>query len=538
MTQEIKMEQENITRTTNGAIAYTTTFSALVDQFGVSGNYMNRSYDDVCKDMESLWSNEDKNSALRFVFYLRMITRNVNINNKKTEKVQKGLGLKDEFIKRLLWLANNEHETFLKNLWIVPLVGSWKDLFVLMHYDLILGVNCLNRKEIYALIASCLKNNAQTDLIKKYIPRVESMKKCKTDWAKNTNRFAKELANFLGMTRLDYNHMKSKGNAHTFQKIICNGDYTKLVWDCIPGKALRLLINGNFIQNHKLEESIKQWIDSKPSIPFNGYVYELAKDIRSYYSTKNDINLYKRLVADKQFETLINKAVKDGNITENVLPILDTSGSMETNVGNTTAMNISLSLGVFFATINKGYFHDCVMMFDSKSYFHKFQGKTFSEKLNELPLNAMGSTNFQSVVDALVELRTKHPNIPLEEYPTTLLVVSDMQFNPTTRKWENHKIVTEDSNNDLMKKKLKQVFPSDFVDSMKFIWWNCASSEINFPTECKESGEYLLSGFDGSIITLLLGDEVKEKNQKPQMDIDDMINLILSQEILQMVSIS
>lgn len=538
MTQEIKMEKENITRTTNGAIAYTTTFSALVDQFGVSGNYMNRSYDDVCKDMESLWSNEDKNSALRFVFYLRMITRNVNINNKKTEKVQKGLGLKDEFIKRLLWLANNEHETFLKNLWIVPLVGSWKDLFVLMHYDLILGVNCLNRKEIYALIASCLKNNAQTDLIKKYIPRVESMKKCKTDWAKNTNRFAKELANFLGMTRLDYNHMKSKGNAHTFQKIICNGDYTKLVWDCIPGKALRLLINGNFIQNHKLEDSIKQWIDSKPSIPFNGYVYELAKDIRSYYCTKNDINLYKRLVADKQFETLINKAVKDGNITENVLPILDTSGSMETNVGNTTAMNISMSLGVFFATINKGYFHDCVMMFDSKSYFHKFQGKTFSEKLNELPLNAMGSTNFQSVVDALVELRTKHPNIPLEEYPTTLLVVSDMQFNPTTRKWENHKIVTEDSNNDLMKKKLKQVFPSDFVDSMKFIWWNCASSEINFPTECKESGEYLLSGFDGSIITLLLGDEVKEKNQKPQMDIDDMINLILSQEILQMVSIS
>lgn len=538
MTQEIKMEKENITRTTNGAIAYTTTFSALVDQFAVSGNYMNRSYDDVCKDMESLWSNEDKNSALRFVFYLRMITRNVNINNKKTEKVQKGLGLKDEFIKRLLWLANNEHETFLKNLWIVPLVGSWKDLFVLMHYDLILGVNCLNRKEIYALIASCLKNNAQTDLIKKYIPRVESMKKCKTDWAKNTNRFAKELANFLGMTRLDYNHMKSKGNAHTFQKIICNGDYTKLVWDCIPGKALRLLINGNFIQNHKLEDSIKQWINSKPSIPFNGYVYELAKDIRSYYFTKNDINLYKRLVADKQFETLINKAVKDGNITENVLPILDTSGSMETNVGNTTAMNISLSLGVFFATINKGYFHDCVMMFDSKSYFHKFQGKTFSEKLNELPLNAMGSTNFQSVVDALVELRTKHPNIPLEEYPTTLLVVSDMQFNPTTRKWENHKIVTEDSNNDLMKKKLKQVFPSDFVDSMKFIWWNCASSEINFPTECKESGEYLLSGFDGSIITLLLGDEVKEKNQKPQMDIDDMINLILSQEILQMVSIS
>ena len=251
-------ETSNITKTENGAIAYTTTFSALVDQFGISGNYMKREYSDVCKDMENLWSNEDKNSALRFVFYLRLVTRNIRVNDHKTEKVQKGLGLKDEFIKRLLWIAQNDHKTFLKNLWIVPVIGSWKDLFMLMHYDLELNVNCLNRKEVYALIASSLKNNAQTDLIKKYIPRIESMKKCKTSWAMNVNRFAKELANYMGLKRLEYNRLKSSGNAHSFQKIICHGEYDKLVWDVIPGKALSLLVKGNFISNHKLENVLKE----------------------------------------------------------------------------------------------------------------------------------------------------------------------------------------------------------------------------------------------------------------------------------------
>lgn len=526
---------ENITRTENGAIAYTTTFSTLVDQFAICGNYLNRSYVDVSTDMEKLWSNGDKLSALKFVFYLRLITRTTNINNKtKTEKVQKGLGLKDEFIKRFLWIAQNDHDTFVKNLWLIPIVGSWKDLFVLMHYDIVFGVNCINRNEIYSLIKLNLAND---ELLKKYLPRIESMKKCTTAWTINTNRFAKELARYLNISRLEYNHIKSRGTAHIFQKLICNQEYDKLMWNTIPGKALSLLVNSKFITNHNLVDSLKEWISSQETIPFTGYVYELVKSVRYCPYTNYNVTEYSRIVADKQFQTLVDKAIKDGKVTENVLPILDTSGSMETRVGNTRAIDIAMSLGVFFSTINNGYFHDYVMMFDNTSYFQKLNGKTFSEKINELPMNAMGGTNFQSVVDALVKIRTEHPEIPLKDYPTSLLIVSDMQFNPATRKYFNGRVIEEISNNDMMKKKLKSVFPIEYVNSLKFIWWNCVSSVVNFPTECKEGGEYMLSGFDGSIITLLLDNEVKN-NEKKTLDIDDMINKVLSQEILQMVSIA
>lgn len=534
MVNESKMTRENVTTTANGAIAYSTTFSTLVDQFGLSGNYMHRAYDDVCKDMEKLWDNEDRNSALRFVFYLRLITRNTAFRASesdkmvKTEKVQKGLGLKDEFIKRLLWIAAHDEATFIKNLWIVPFIGSWKDLFVLMHYDIELDVNCLNRNIVYGLISACLRNNIQVDLIKKFMPRIDSMKKNVTSWTKNKTRFGKELAKYMGIPRLTYNKLKSSGTAHDFQKHLCKKEYDMVEWSRIPGKALSLIVNSRLSENKDVQASLIEWLDKQDTVPYNGYVFELMKNVRNRRSP------YSVELANKQFETLVNKAIKDGKITENVLPILDTSGSMGVRIGNSTAMDISMSLGIFFSTINKGYFHDCVMMFDERSYFLKFNGKTFAEKVNEVPMNAMGSTNFQSVIDAIVKLRKENPQIPLEEYPTTLLVVSDMQFNPTVYNWTERKYKT--SNNEMMKMKLYEVFPKEFVNSMKFVWWNCVSSEKNFPTECKEGGEYLLSGFDGSIITLLLENETQQKEEKPTLDIDDMINKVLSQEILQLVS--
>ena len=269
------------------------------------------------------------------------------------------------------------------------------------------------------------------------------MRKSITSWTKNKTRFGKELAKFMGIPRLTYNKLKSSGTAHDFQKHLCKKEYDMVEWGKIPGKALSLIVNSRLSENKDIQASLIEWLDKQDTVPYNGYVFELMKNVRNRRSP------YSVELANKQFETLVNKAIKDGKITENVLPILDTSGSMGIRVGNTTAIDISMSLGIFFSTINKGYFHDCVMMFDSRSYFLKFNGKTFAEKVNEVPMNAMGSTNFQSVIDAIVKLRKENPQIPLEEYPTTLLVVSDMQFNPTVYNWTERKYET--SNNEMMK---------------------------------------------------------------------------------------
>ena len=156
---------------------------------------------------------------------------------------------------------------------------------------------------------------------------------------------------------------------------------------------------------------------------------------------------------------------------------------------------------------------------------------TFTDMVSQITSSstAWGSTNFLSVVREIIRVRKNHPEIPLEDYPTTLLVVSDMQFDAGDR--------DEESNYQEMKKMLSEVFPQEFVDSMKFVWWNCISRVENFPATIDDGGCYFLSGFDGSIIQLLLGGEQKDEitGEKKTPTMEELIETALNQEVLNMV---
>ncbi|MFO0925799.1 MAG: DUF2828 family protein [Gemmataceae bacterium] len=135
-------------------------------------------------------------------------------------------------------------------------------------------------------------------------------------------------------------------------------------------------------------------------------------------------------IYDRQFETILEPM--RGHQLGNVLCALDTSGSMAAAVaGKTTAYDVCVSLGLVFSSLNVGLFQNAVVAFDSTSRLIRLNG-TFCERLHQVESmeTAWGSTNFQSVIDLLVQTRRQHPTTPVAEFPSTLLVVSDMQFNP------------------------------------------------------------------------------------------------------------
>ena len=114
------------TLTENGAVTNVSTGSAIVDQFGKAGNFRGRPIEEVFADQAQIWG-ENAEAALRFPFYLRMVTRKVKVNaDNETDKVQNGQGARDESFKRLLWIAKEHPEAFYNNIWALPLVGSWK----------------------------------------------------------------------------------------------------------------------------------------------------------------------------------------------------------------------------------------------------------------------------------------------------------------------------------------------------------------------------------------------------------------------------
>lgn len=132
MNQFLSNVTKKDTKTANGALSNSSTGSTLVDQFGVAGAQRGRTLEQVFADQSKL-EHSFPMFALRFVFYLRLITRKIRYQDKTTESVQKGSGNRDESFKRLLWYAQNNPDKFYKNLWILPLVGSYKDIFDLLY---------------------------------------------------------------------------------------------------------------------------------------------------------------------------------------------------------------------------------------------------------------------------------------------------------------------------------------------------------------------------------------------------------------------
>lgn len=528
----------NVARTENGALSYATTNSVCVDQFGKAGSFRGREMSDVFYDQTRLW-NVNKEFAVKFPFYLRMVTRKTKLaDGTVTDVPQRGQGARDEAFKRLLWFAQNQPEIFYQNLWLLPVVGSWKDLWVLLTMD-----DTLDQEKVFAVIAEGCQNSSQRDLVKKYLPQIRANKKCKTEWAIKTNNLAKAFCAWAGWTAQEYRKFKATGTAHEFQKFISTGQYDKLDWNKISGKALLNLSTGKFLTNHNLADEYLAWISTTPTAKFNGYPYELGMKMKSLVHNTSVNGKIAKMTMDAQFENLIKTAKEGtGGITGNVWCALDTSGSMTSRISrdsDLSAYDVCVSLGIYFSTLNEGAFHKNVIMFDNTSRVKQLSG-TFSEMFSDIARSstALGGTNFQSIVDEIVRIRKTRPNIPLSDYPTTILVVSDMQFNPANS-W-NDRYSTEATNYEAMKEKLSLVFPKEFVNSMKFVWWNVNGSRTtDMPATLDDGGNYFFSGFDGSVVTLLLGgdaqvvDQVTGEKRTPTME--ELIEIAMNQEVLSLV---
>lgn len=512
--------------TENGAVSYNTFGTALLDQFGKSASYRGRDIDTVWNEQSILWS-ENPEYALKFPFYLRMITRQSNIlGNTKSEKVQRGAGVRDEAFKRLLWIEKFHPTEFYRNLWILPIIGSWKDLWSLLISD---NYNSFNKENFFKVFAEGISDENHKDLVKKYMPRIRSSKKCKTERAKKTNNLAKEFAKFAGWSFDEYRKYKSTGKAHKFQTVICQGLYKDINWNLIPGKALLNLVSGNFLKKHNLEHEYVKWIQEQPVAKFNGYPFELGRKLGNKIS---NISLAEKITIDKQFDNLILTGKNDnGAIKGNVLCALDTSGSMtcgQIDKNGTTPYHVCISLGIYFSEMNTGDFHNVVAMFDNESTLKKLKGKTFSDKWMEIKSSrtAWGSTNYQSLIDMIIETRINHPEIDINDFPSTLLVVSDMQFNNCgTRSNYEETII-----------KLSKVFPKHFVDNFKIVWWHCTNRKTNdFPSTMENGGTYMFSGYDGSIISFLLGGDNSQNNEKTPPTMQEIIDTAFNQEVLKLI---
>lgn len=198
----------------------------------------------------------------------------------------------------------------------------------------------------------------------------------------------------------------------------------------------------------------------------------------------------------------------------------------------TTPYDVCISLGIYFSTLNEGAFHKNVIMFNNHSRVLQLSGD-FTDMYQQATGGWYGGgTNFQSVIDEIIRIRKVDRSIPLEDYPQTLIVVSDMQFSESSNTESNYQTTM---------RKLSEHFPKEWCDNFKMIWWYCRNGvTTDFPSNMDCGGTYMVSGYDGSIISFILGEEVPVDSvtgEKKTLTMEEVVTTALSQESLRLLTL-
>ena len=518
----------------NGALKLTSTGDPFVDQFGLISQYRQlRPYSSISKDMQELWD-IDPMYALKLLFYIRLITRKVKFHNgTETSKVQKGAGLRHEAFMRMLWLAVNHSETFYKNLPLFITIGSWKDIIQLMSYDLQYhGWNnkVLDFDKMSDFILAGLENPNTCNLVKKFLPAIKA--RSTTLESQANTIIGKFLAHKLfgdgefspklhsNNSYCLYRKLKSSGTAHEWQQMISRSQFN-IDFSKVHGRALALLVSGNYLRNHNLEKDYEEWIKKQPVAKFTGFVYELFKGLKS------NSPLYKKYTIDKQFENLIQTA-KEGSSTESSFIVArDVSGSMSSNVkGLTISSNdVAKSMALYFSYLLKGKFANSYIEFSHKPILKYWEGDSPTDKYLKNINYCFGDTNFLGIADLFIEIY-KHTSI--EKFPTGLICISDGEFNDSGDNKTNFQ--------SFKKRLLKAGFPKDYVDNFKIVLWDIpnafySNEEIRpkFESYADTPNFFYMGGLDPAGITFLLGGEVNKSIPKTPRE---LFETAMNQEIM------
>ena len=519
----------------NGALKLTSTGDPFVDQFGLISQYRQlRPYSSVSKDMQELW-NIDPMYTLKLLFYIRLITRKVKFSNgTETSKVQKGAGLRHEAFMRMLWLAVNHSDVFYKNLPLFITIGSWKDIIQLMSYDLQYhgwDNRVLDFNKMSDFILAGLENPNTCNLVKKFLPTIKARSKCKTLESQADTIIGKFLTHKLfdsgefspklhSKNYHLYRKLKSSGTAHEWQQMISRSQFN-IDFSKVHGRALALLVSGNYLKNHNLEKDYENWIKKQPVAKFTGFVYELFKGLNL------NSPLYKKYTIDKQFENLIQTA-KEGSSTESSFIVArDVSGSMSSNVkGLTISSNdVAKSIALYFSYLLKGSFANSYIEFSHKPILKYWEGDSPTDKYLKNINYCFGDTNFLGIADLFIRIY-KHTSI--EKFPKGLICISDGEFNDSGDNKTNFQ--------SFKKRLLKAGFPKDYVDNFKIVLWDIPNAFYSFD-EIRPKFEsyadtpnfFYMGGLDPAGITFLLGGEVNKSIPKTPRE---LFETAMNQEIM------
>jgi hypothetical protein len=454
MTSLVNALRTENTVTENGMVTSSSTLSATLDLFFVIGAVRKQvketeGQNRLISKFEAA-RNEDALITRKLLFWAR--------------DVRGGAGEREAFRVLLRYSAKNYPQDVIDNIDLISEYGRWDDVFCLFNTQV--EANAIN------LIIDNLKS--KNGLLAKWMPRlggkVPDQKK----------HIANKVRSAMNLTPKEYRKMLVE-LTNVVETPMCAGKFDTINYEHVPSLAMSRYSKAFQVQDTERFEAYKDALASGDAKVNSSAVYP-------YDVTKNLIHGDADLAVE-QWKSLPN--FLEGS-NERVLPVCDVSGSMDTTIGgNTTAMEVCISLGLYISERNEGPFKDAFVTFSESPELQYLTGdlKSRYQQLNSAEWGM--STNLESTFNLILNQATKH-NVPVEEMPTCILIMSDMEFNQATRR--------QDTALDMIKNKY-----SDSGYTMpKIVFWNLNSRHDNFPVKSDEQGTALVSGFSPSILKTIL----------------------------------
>lgn len=469
MLQYLKKEANKV-YTENGAVTNESTGDFCLDFFATVGAIRRESDCEIESRFVRAYT-ENKDIATKILFFAR--------------DIRGGLGERRVFRVILKWLANNEAETVRKNLPYIAEYGRYDDLLALM------GTPC--EKDVLTVLKAqydadikAMEEKKEVSLLAKWLPSINASNK-------ETVIMAKKIAKFFAMN--DATYRKSLVSLRAYIKIIENNlrekDYT-FDYEKQPSKALYKYRKA-FIRND--EKRYNEFISKveKGYAKLNASTlapYELVEPFMQGYSMRN---------LTKQEQSSINatwNSLPDYGSDENAIAVIDTSGSMYC-AGKPIPASVALSLGIYFAEHNKGYFNNHFIEFSARPQLIEIKGKTFADKLRYLAsFNEVANTNIEAVFDLILKAAVKN-KLSQTELPSKLYLISDMEFDMAV---ENASL----SNFENAKAKFER-YGYKLPD---IVFWNVASRNKQQPITKNDTGVVLVSGCTPRLFSMVASGEM------------------------------
>lgn len=444
-------------RTTNGMKARKGTASKCVDLFYKIGASRGK---DITKDFAAAYA-EDSETALRIAAWAR--------------DARGGAGERELFRQILKYLEKTSVQDAMRLMSKAPELGRWDDVMVFDSPFL--------KQMSFEMVKNALAEG--NGLAAKWTPR--------------KGKFAAELRSYLDWSPKFYRKRLVELTNVVEQKM-CAKEWDQINFSHVPSVAAArykkaFYRNATEAYSAYVAELVKDPKDRTMDVKVNAgavYPYDVIKGVNNYYWNAN-FNATERGLIVKQWEALEN-FIGDAN----VLPLVDVSGSMCCPAGtnaSVTCMDVAVSLGLYCADKNKGKFKDTFLTFSGTPELLHLKGDVLAKAAQMVKSNWAMNTDLVAAMNKILSV-AKEGNVPQEEMPDMLLIMSDMQF--------DHCASFDDSAMEMIRRK----FETAGYEVPKIVFWNI-NSHSNVPVKYDESGVALVSGFSPSIMKAVLAADME-----------------------------